>query len=114
MTAATSGYADSGALAENVRAGFALRAEIARTYLAELERLRDTGQGGPKSYLDLAEAYSVRADQAEARRAWTKNARGTNAAKAGEYRYLARTLRTLARGSAAEDHHRAGELRSEL
>jgi hypothetical protein len=98
MAGATSAYARSEALSEDSRGVFAVQSKITAAYVADLEHLHSAGTAGPEDLLALAGTYDANAAKADKARAWTKKTRTDNATAAGEYRYLARTLRKLAAG----------------
>lgn len=93
MSGATKAYAQSEALPAEARGVFAVRAGITEAYAADLANLRSAG---PEGILGLASDYEGRAAKAERALTWTKQARADKAVAAGEYRFLAGTLVSLA------------------
>ncbi len=102
MAGATTAYAHSEALSEDTRRVFAVQSGITTAYVADLEKLHSTGATGPDDFLSIAGDYDAKAAQAGKGRGWTKKARTDKATAAGEYEYLARTLRKLAAGDLPE------------
>lgn len=96
MSGATKAYAQSEALPAEARGVFAVRAGITEAYAADLANLRSAGHAGPEGILGLASDYEGRAAKAERTLTWTKQARANKAVAAGEYRFLAGTLVSLA------------------
>jgi hypothetical protein len=101
MANATSAYAHSRALSEDTRGVFAVQSKITAAYVADLEHLHRAGTAGPEDLLVLAGTYDANAAKAGKARGWTKKTRTDNATAAGEFRYLASTLRKLAAGNPA-------------